>query len=117
IHASLEWRTYLSPHVSQEVLQLLFGPVHRSEQQAARYLSYKGEILQLLAEGQTLSDVASALNLSLSAIEGLTGEMMRAFGVQTTGDFARLACRMGLVAACPIERTSSAAGVQAYPTA
>jgi len=97
IHASLEDRTYLTPLVAQDVLQLLIGSRHRADQQAARCAPYKCRILQMLSEGRTATEMAGTLNLMISTVEAHKDDMMQSFGVQTTSELVRLAVQMGLV--------------------
>jgi DNA-binding NarL/FixJ family response regulator len=103
IYASLEDRTYLTPLVAQDVLQLLVGSRHRLEQQAARCAPHKCRILQMLSEGRTPNEMAGTLNLMVSTVEAHKDEMMQTFGVQTTTELVRLAMQMGLVTVDSIE--------------
>jgi len=55
------------------------------------------EVLQLLAEGKTMKEVAALLGISTRTAESHKYEIMRQLGVQTTADIIRYAVRIKLV--------------------
>jgi len=98
INSSLQHRTYLSPFVAQDVLQLLLGSWN-AESQPVRCPDHKCEILQTLAEGRTPQEMPGILNLLVSAIQDHKDEMTQTFGIKTTAELIRLSVQMGLVKA------------------
>ena len=66
---------------------------------AVRLTPRQREVLRLVAEGQTMKQVASTLHLSQRTVEGYKYEMMEALGVQTTPELIRHAIRLGLLEA------------------
>jgi DNA-binding NarL/FixJ family response regulator len=107
IRAAMKGRTYLTPFIAQDALQLLIGSRHRQEKQLAQRATHKYEVLQMLAQGRTHQDIAGALSLKLDAIETYRDEMIQTFGVQTTSQLIRLASQMGLVSVSPVEPDQS----------
>jgi DNA-binding CsgD family transcriptional regulator len=55
------------------------------------------EVLQLLAEGKTMKEVAAQLGISTRTAESHKYEIMRQLGVQTTAGLIRYAVRIKLV--------------------
>jgi DNA-binding NarL/FixJ family response regulator len=56
------------------------------------------EVLQLIAEGRTMKEVASILNISPRTAESHKYEIMRVIGVETTAALIQYAIRLKLVA-------------------
>jgi DNA-binding NarL/FixJ family response regulator len=56
------------------------------------------EVLQLVAEGKTMKEVASVLHISPRTVETHKYEIMQALGVQTTAALVQYAVRMNLIA-------------------
>ncbi|MGA3044161.1 MAG: response regulator transcription factor [Bryobacteraceae bacterium] len=56
------------------------------------------EVLQLIAEGRTMKEVASILNISSRTAESHKYEIMRVIGVETTAALIQYAIRLKLVA-------------------
>lgn len=59
--------------------------------------SREREVLQLIAEGRTNKDIASALNLSVYTVEAHRGRIMEKLNLHSTGELVRFAVRKGLV--------------------
>jgi DNA-binding NarL/FixJ family response regulator len=58
-------------------------------------------VLQLVAEGRTMKEVASILNISARTVESHKYEMMEALGVQTNAELVQYAIKIGLVSVSP----------------
>jgi DNA-binding CsgD family transcriptional regulator len=56
------------------------------------------EVLQLIAEGRTMKEVASILNISPRTAESHKYEIMQVLGVETTAALIQYAIRLRLVA-------------------
>ena len=56
------------------------------------------EVLQLVAEGRTMKEVASILNISPRTAESHKYEIMKVLGVDTTAALIQYAIRLKLVA-------------------
>ncbi len=55
------------------------------------------EVLQLIAEGKTLKEVAAVLNISARTVETHKYEMMQVLGAKTNADLIQHAIRLHLV--------------------
>lgn len=96
IRAVLRGESYLSPAVSQRVIEW----VRRGETQASsldQLTSRQREILQLIAEGHSTKSIASLLNLSTKTVEAHRTELMTRLGIHDVAGIVRYAIRMGLV--------------------
>jgi DNA-binding NarL/FixJ family response regulator len=95
IQEVLQGRTYLTPLIAQDIITSLLTP----EKQATVMLTARQrEVLQLIAEGRRMKEIAATLQLSTRTIETHKYDMMRALGVQSTAELVRYAIHLGLVA-------------------
>ncbi len=82
------------------------GPYHRHADhfRRAAYSSSRNsspgqrEVLKLVAEGKTMKEVASRLNISVRTAESHKYETMQVLGIQTTAALIQYAIRTRLVA-------------------
>jgi len=85
---------YLAPAVSDAVLT----DYRRHVTDPLDLLSSRErEVLQMIAEGKTNKEVASALNLSVYTIDAHRGKIMEKLNLHSTGELVRFAVRNGLV--------------------
>ena len=85
---------YLSPAVSDAVLT----DYRRHVTDPLDLLSSRErEVLQMIAEGKTNKEVATALNLSVYTIDAHRGKIMEKLNLHSTGELVRFAVRNGLV--------------------
>jgi DNA-binding NarL/FixJ family response regulator len=59
--------------------------------------SREREVLQLIAEGKTNKDIATALNLSVYTVEAHRGRIMEKLNLHSSGELVRFALRKGLI--------------------
>lgn len=88
-------RTYITPRIAGEVMQNLMNPVEESGQ--AVLTIREREVLQLLAEGKTLKEIGSLLNVSPRTAEFHKNNLVAKTGLRTTAELARYAARHGIV--------------------
>jgi len=85
---------YLSPAVSEAVLadyrKHVTNPLDL-------LTSREREVLQMIAEGRTNKEIASALNLSVYTIDAHRGRIMDKLNLHSTGELVRFAMRNGLI--------------------
>jgi DNA-binding NarL/FixJ family response regulator len=85
---------YLSPAVSEAVLtdyrKHVTNPLDL-------LTSREREVLQMIAEGRTNKEIASALNLSVYTIDAHRGRIMEKLNLHSTGELVRFAMRNGLI--------------------
>jgi len=85
---------YLSPAISDAVLT----DYRRHVTDPLDLLSSRErEVLQMIAEGKTNKEIASALNLSVYTIDAHRGKIMEKLNLHSTGELVRFAVRNGLV--------------------
>jgi DNA-binding NarL/FixJ family response regulator len=90
-------RVYISPLLAGDVVSTLIanGP-HRPAGEHILTLRQR-EVLQLIAEGKTMKEVAARLNISTRTTESHKYEIMRHLGMDTTAELIRYAVRTKLV--------------------
>jgi DNA-binding NarL/FixJ family response regulator len=92
----LKGRTYVTSLIAKDVFSLLIDT--GSESDSERLTLRQREVLQLIAEGRTMKEVASILSISPRTAESHKYEMMNVLGCQTTADLIHYAIKMKLVA-------------------
>ena len=98
IESVVRGETYLSPRISHTVVQELLrdgaGEPHPLEGLTGR----QREILQLVAEGQSTKEIASALGLSVKTVETHRTRIMDRLGIRDVAGLVRLAIRRRVMA-------------------
>lgn len=85
---------YLSPAVSEAVL----SDYRKHVQDPIDLLSTRErEVLQLIAEGKTNKEIATALQLSVYTVEAHRGRIMEKLNLHSSGELVRFAMRAGLI--------------------
>lgn len=97
MHEVIEGRFYISPLITKDVLTFLMEASSRPEDQAVKLTPRQREVLQLIAEGRTMKEIASILSISTRTVESHKYEMMASLGVTTTAELIQYAIRIGLV--------------------
>ncbi|TWI04722.1 LuxR family two component transcriptional regulator [Luteimonas cucumeris] len=96
VHAG---RPYLSPAISQTVLQGFLrtgeGPPQRA--QLDLLTPRQRETLQLIAEGYGTREIAARLNVSVKTVESHRSQIMERLDIHDVPGLVRLAIRLGLV--------------------
>ena len=97
IHTVLQGRVYVTPVLQQEVWESFMragaDPSRSSEKLTAR----QREVLQLVAEGHTMKEIASALNVSNRTVESHKYDLMERLGLETTAQLIQYAIKRGIV--------------------
>jgi DNA-binding NarL/FixJ family response regulator len=97
IHEVIKGRSYVTPLITRDVLSFLMDAGGQPEQPAVKLTPRQREVLQLVAEGRTMKEVASILKISARTVESHKYEMMEALGVQTNAELVQYAIKIGLV--------------------
>jgi DNA-binding NarL/FixJ family response regulator len=97
IHEVLQGRVYLAPLITRDVLSALTGAGEPPPAPLPKLTPRQREVLQLIAQGRTMKQIASALQLSRRTVETHKYEMMQVLGVETTAELIRYAIHNGLV--------------------
>jgi DNA-binding NarL/FixJ family response regulator len=101
IHEVVKGRAYISPLITKDVLNFLMDAAHGPDRQGVKLTPRQREVLQLIAEGRTMKETASILNISARTVESHKYEMMEALGVQTNAELVQYAIKIGLVSVAP----------------
>ena len=96
IREILQGRAYLTPLIAKDMISVLIDS--RKEQgEESKLTTRQREVLQLVAEGKTMKEVAGLLNISTRTAETHKYEMMQTLGVKTTAELIQHAIRLHLV--------------------
>jgi DNA-binding NarL/FixJ family response regulator len=99
IRAALRGQMYVSPLLAKGVLDpLLHQPASPSNTQTTLTLRQR-EVLQLVAEGRSLKEIASILCVSIKTVEFHKTRIAKQLGLHTTADLTKYAVTHGLVSA------------------
>jgi DNA-binding NarL/FixJ family response regulator len=93
IRAALAGRVYLTPHITREVLQAISDRAEGIDQLTSR----QREVLQLIARGKRMKEIAADLKLSIRTVEDHKSQLLDALGLKTTAELVKYAVRHGLV--------------------
>ena len=96
IREALKGRWYVSPSITKGMLDDVLHP--RPEDVRLRELSARErEVLQLLAEGKSMKEVAAILNISPRTVEFHKYRIMSLLQVKTNAELVQYAIRYGLI--------------------
>jgi DNA-binding NarL/FixJ family response regulator len=95
IRDALEGRCYISPQIAGDVVS---RALETERDRGVRELSSRErEVLQLLAEGRSMKEVASVLDLSPRTVEFHKYRIMEVLGVKTNAELVQQAAKLGLI--------------------
>jgi len=96
IGEALQGRVYLSPLISKDLISVLLE-AKRDPAAMSPLTPRQREVLQLIAEGRTMKEIASILNISHRTAETHKYAMMEHLGLDTTADLIQYALRLKLI--------------------
>lgn len=96
IQYAVQGRIYVTPLVGSDMVDVLIEAQNSSGLQPA-LTTRQREVLQLVAEGKTMKEVANVLGISVRTAETHKYEAMQVLEVQTTAELIHWAIRRGLV--------------------
>ena len=94
IHEVLRGMMYLSPGISQAVVQAYLA---KSEMPRDPLTSREREVLQLVAEGKSTKEVAGLLGISFKTAESHRPRILKKLDLHETAGLVRYAVRRGLI--------------------
>lgn len=98
VEALQNGRTFFTSRVSQMMLDGYLRPQNESETSAQCVLTPRErEVIQLVAEGKSTKEVATALNLSVKTAETHRTNLMRKLDLHSIADLTLYAVRNGIV--------------------
>ena len=102
IQSVMRGETYLTPKISQAVVQGFLGQDEGHEPAAQEGLTRRQrEILQLIAEGNSTKDIAQRLDLSVKTVETHRQRLMDRLGIHDVPGLVRFAIRAGIISPEP----------------
>jgi DNA-binding NarL/FixJ family response regulator len=91
IHEVMRGRSYVTPLITDGLIGTL---MHHGEQKGQRELTPRQrEVLQLLAEGHTMKEIATLLNVSPRTVAFHKYQMFEQLGVKTTAELIQYALK------------------------
>ena len=90
-------RVYLTPLIAKDLIDVLIEAKTPDASPAATLTPRQREVLQLIAEGRTMKEIASILQISPRTAESHKYEMMDVLGLSTTAELIQYAIRLKLV--------------------
>src|SRR5216684_3771719 len=97
IREVLNGNHYVSPLVTRNALDMLITSKNTEGKFSDRLTPRQREVLQLVAEGRTRKETASALGISVKTVEFHKSAVMRALNLKTAADFTLYAIEHGMI--------------------
>jgi DNA-binding NarL/FixJ family response regulator len=98
VRSASQGKVYLSPAISDSLLNTLMTPAAETAENPADLLSARErEVLQLIAEGYTNNAIAEALTISVKTVEKHRANLMAKLEVHDLAGLIRAAIRHGLI--------------------
>ena len=96
IREVLNGRVYVSPSINQEVLRVQMERTGRRDEAQTELTPRQREVLRLLAEGNSLKEVAAALKISVKTVEFHKYRIMNQLGIRTNAEMTKYAVKVGV---------------------
>ncbi len=98
IRSASAGKLYLSPTISEAVMNMLIAPVHEQAGDGTDPLTPRErEVLQLVAEGHTNASIANQLTISVKTVEKHRANLMSKLGVEDLATLIRIAIIRGYI--------------------
>ena len=97
INAVMKGEMYLTPTVNKKVIMDYLERLDTDQTPIERLTRRQREILQLIAEGNTVKEIAWELNLSVKTIETHRSQLMDRLDIHDVAGLVRYAMRMGII--------------------
>lgn len=95
----LKGKSYLSPAIAKDTVDFLLKRHEEALQQADELTERQREVLQLLAEGKSMKEVASVLNLTTRTVAFHKYRIMEALHAHSNAELVRYAIKKHVLAA------------------
>jgi DNA-binding NarL/FixJ family response regulator len=96
IHAALKGQTFITPSLTKEALRQAERGARGRNEGLKSLTSRQREILQMLADGRSAKEIASALAISARTVEFHKYQIMEAHGLQSSAQLLQLAIKHGI---------------------
>lgn len=97
ISSALKGRTYITPLLAGELLQFHKQNLQDEGGKEDKLTARQREVLQLLAEGRSIKEIAAILDISSRTVEFHKYSLMETLGLKTSADLVRYAVKHGIV--------------------
>jgi DNA-binding NarL/FixJ family response regulator len=97
IRETLNGRSYLTPLITQETLQFFLNKTPESATTQGELTARQREVLQLVAEGHSIKEIASILHVSPKTAAFHKYRIMDQLGLRTTAELTQYAIKHGIV--------------------
>jgi DNA-binding NarL/FixJ family response regulator len=87
-------RVYITPLIAKD---LIVGLLNGNETSAVSLTQRQRQVLQLIAEGKTMKEVATVLSISVRTAESHKYDMMHALGIESTAQLIQYGLREHIV--------------------
>jgi len=95
----LRGRSYISPSITRQTVEFLVRQGKPLAEEGGRLTERQREVLQLLAEGKSMKEVAGLLDLSTRTVAFHKYRIMEALGLKNNASLVQYAVRKHIVAA------------------
>ena len=96
IRAALRGKTYVTPLIAGKLLHFYEERGPGQEETVSALSSREREVLQLLAEGHSVKEIAAILKVSVKTVEYHKYRMMEILGLKTLAELIRYAVTQGI---------------------
>jgi len=110
IHEAIQGRTYVTPMIAGELMQSYQAGTHRQPDTAQQLTPRQREILQLLAEGRSVKEIAQILNISPRTVEFHKYNLISRLHLKNFPALVQFAIRHGITEAEPVDDGTPAEG-------
>jgi len=97
VSSAFKGQTYITPLLAGQLLQFHKQKSQEPSDEGARLTGRQREVLQLLAEGRSVKEIASILGISSKTVEFHKYSMMENLGLKTSAELVRYAVKHGIV--------------------
>ena len=97
LRAVMSGEVYLSPGISKQVVDILRRRTEGDPEPLEGVTPRQREILQLIAEGHSMKEIAAMLDLSIKTVEGHRAQLMDRLDIHDVAGLVRFAISAGLV--------------------
>jgi DNA-binding NarL/FixJ family response regulator len=99
IRAVMAGHSYITPLITQDVVDIFLAKESESQPRGSRLTFRQREVLQLLAEGRTVKDIAMLLKVSTRTVEFHKAQIMGQLNLHSTADLIKYALTHGFMTA------------------
>jgi DNA-binding NarL/FixJ family response regulator len=97
INQVLLGRAYITPLIAKDVIPLIIESRNSPDENHSGLTTRQRQVLQLIAEGKSMKEIALLLDISVRTAESHKYEMMQNLGVRTNAELIQYAIKIGLI--------------------